>query len=521
MKTHYGRQLFSLLFVVLIVATFFRVYNLQSAPPGLYPDEAMNGTNAQEAAATDEYKLFYPENNGREGLFINIEALFLRVFGVNEPWVLRSVSAAFGILSVLGVFLLILELYRFTEGFSPPGSKKPQAGLLAAFSGSFLMAISFWHVNFSRIGFRAIMAPFFIVWAMYVLLKGLELADRNMDFKGEKTQSILLVLISGFIFGMGIHSYIAYRALPLFVLLVFVLYWKFFSIPFKKVFLRLGIFVTGAFVSAAPLLAYFAKNPADFFGRTSQISVFSSENPLALLALNVGKTILSFFWFGDTNWRHNYAGMGELYPLAAVLFIIGIIFGVRALARKSGTKGDSFIFLFAASLFGVALLPTVISSEGIPHALRAIIMIPAVFVLVGVGAERAYGWLMRKTASLSRANRVCIKNAFIFVFFVIPTAHLFQLYFNDWAPKQEVRDSFAQDYVDVGRQINALPASLSKYVVVNESSVDVRGIPVRAQTTMFITDTFTERGQREKNVHYVLSKDRDAIPPDGVVFYIR
>jgi len=67
----------------------------------------------------------------------------------------------------------------------------------------------------------------------------------------------------------------------------------------------------------------------------------------------------------------------------------------------------------------------------------------------------------------------------------------------------------------------ALGNEIPKYVVVNESSVDVRGIPVRAQTTMFITDTFTPEKQKEKNIHYVLSKDANTIPDGAKVFYLQ
>ena len=54
----------------------------------------MNGNNALEANATGEYKIFYPENNGREGLFINIQAASIAIFG-NHPWSLRIVSVLF------------------------------------------------------------------------------------------------------------------------------------------------------------------------------------------------------------------------------------------------------------------------------------------------------------------------------------------------------------------------------------------------------------------------------------------
>jgi hypothetical protein len=508
-----------LFLVVLIVATFFRLYNLQSAPPGLYPDEAMNGSNAQEAIATGNYKLFYPENNGREGLFINIQAQFLKLFGVHEPWALRFASTLFGTLTVVGLFLLILELYKVGKGFSPLEAKMPLTGLVAAFSGSFLMAVSFWHVNFSRIGFRAIMAPFFIVWSMYFLLVAFRRDNPNNTPYAIRYS---LYALSGLIFGLGMHSYIAYRALPLFVLIVFVLFWKLFSVPFKKIFLSFTVFVLGALISTAPLIGYFAQHPQDFFGRTSQISIFSSENPLLSLLVNTGKSLLMFFWFGDYNWRHNFSGMGELYPAAALLFLVGIIVGVLSLrgAQRRGNPTTSFIFLFAASLFLVALLPTVVSSEGLPHALRAILMIPAVFILVGMGFEYLFTKLTstRLGLGLGRPSLVALLTLF---FLLLPAVHTYYLYFVDWANRQETKDSFAQNYVDLGHQLTGINNSFPKYMVVEAGGVEVRGIPMPAQTVMFLTDTFTPEKQKKKNLFYVLPSDADKIPSGAQVFYLK
>ncbi|PIY59526.1 hypothetical protein COY96_01340, partial [Candidatus Wolfebacteria bacterium CG_4_10_14_0_8_um_filter_37_11] len=57
-----------LLILIVIIAAFLRLYNIippvGGLPPGLYPDEAMNGNNALEAISTRDYKVFYPENNG-------------------------------------------------------------------------------------------------------------------------------------------------------------------------------------------------------------------------------------------------------------------------------------------------------------------------------------------------------------------------------------------------------------------------------------------------------------------------
>ena len=162
--------------VILFVALFFRFYNIQSIPPGLYPNEAINGNDALKALENGDFKIFYNDNNGREGLFINIQASFLKLFGPH-PWALRLPSAVFGFLTVIGLYLLVRQLFNWQ---------------IASLS-SFYLAISFWHVNFSRIGFRGILVPFLMVFAFYFLWRGI------------KTIKLWPYLVSGIFFGLGIN----------------------------------------------------------------------------------------------------------------------------------------------------------------------------------------------------------------------------------------------------------------------------------------------------------------------------
>src|SRR3989344_606626 len=192
---------------ILIIASFLRLYNLMPAdnsgafsPPGLYPDEAMNGNNAVEAIENGDWKVFYPENFGREGLFINIQSLSIIFLG-NTPWALRLPSALFGILTVLGLYFLMKELWN------------ARVGLLA----SFLLATSFWDIIFSRIGFRAIMAPLLAVWGFYFLFAAIR--------KRTARSSALFAAAGGAIFGLGFYTYISYRVLPLLLVLI-VLYFR-------------------------------------------------------------------------------------------------------------------------------------------------------------------------------------------------------------------------------------------------------------------------------------------------------
>jgi len=480
---------FWLLFLIIIVAGFFRLYHITVTPPGLYPDEAVDGTNALEALQTHNFKVFYPENNGREGLFMNIQAGFLKLFAVNEPWVLRLPSAIFGILTVLGVYFLAKEMFSV------------RIGLLSAF----FTATNFWHINFSRISFRAIMAPFFLVWALYFLIK----AIRNSEFK------ILNSVIGGIFYGLGFYSYISYRITPLLLLLFIPFFVK------EKGFWKVtATFLITTFFVALPIGIYFLQHPADFMGRTTQVSIFSSASPLAELATNTVKTLGMFNFAGDWNWRHNYSGSPELFWPVGILFIIGIIAGIWKIFKHKIQEGSEkrFSFLLVFLWFFLAMLPVVISDEGIPHALRSILMIPPVMLLCGVGGIAVYDWIKKYEKGYWSRSAVAFLTAFAAAFII---SNAYQTYFVAWANNPNVPGAFAADYVALGRELNSLPASVPKYVVVDAGGVQVNGIPMPAQTVMFITGTSMPEGQKAKNIRYILPGEERNIPAGAEIFHIR
>ncbi|MEK7553273.1 MAG: glycosyltransferase family 39 protein [Patescibacteria group bacterium] len=486
LTTHY-----LLLSIIVIIAAFLRLYNITELPPGLYPDEAMNGNNALESLSTGDWKIFYPENNGREGLFINIQALSIALFG-NFPWALRAVSAIFGILTVLGVYFLAKEIFN------------KNIALLSAF----LLATSFWHINFSRIGFRAIMAPFFLTWGIYFLL----LALRQIKEQKSPKFYILNSIFSGVFYGLGFHSYIAYRATPALILIIIALYWFQNKDPEteqvhygaswqirKKILLVASGYTLVAIIVFTPLGIYFIQNPQDFMGRTTQVSVFSSPTPLKDLTTNIIKTAGMFNFSGDYNWRHNYAGKPLLFWSVGILFLIGTVISIRRLFSK-----DFFAPIFIFSWLVIAALPVVISNEGLPHALRAIIMIPPIFILAGFGGI----WLIEKIKNLTTINNSKIKLKIfyflLFTFCFLLLINAYNTYFIKWGKNPNIQGAFAADYVQMGRELNALPKETPKYVIVEAGGTNVRGIPMPTQTIMFITDTFTPEKQKGKNIFYIL-----------------
>ncbi|TSC96729.1 MAG: hypothetical protein Athens101426_200 [Parcubacteria group bacterium Athens1014_26] len=514
--------LFLSVFLIIIIASFLRLYNLTVLPPGLYPDEAMNGNNALEALSTNNFKIFYPENNGREGLFINIQAMSIHIFG-NFSWVLRLISAIFGILTVLGVYFFTKELFRDKNPAVPPENKKGlRANEIIALLSSFFMAVSFWHINFSRIGFRAIMAPAFLVWAIYLLIKSLRQTKNNFQFSIFNFQNWILEIrnwilpaVAGLIYGLGFNSYIAYRATPLLIGIIFFILWRDAKRRgTQKIFYRLtAIFIAVSFLTALPLGLYFLKNPADFFGRTTQISIFSSPNPVKSLVTNVIKTAGMFNVTGDGNWRHNYNSQPELFWPVGILFLIGIIIAVIKIFKKNKSQNPDTDYkigpLILFSWLVVTALPVIVSNEGIPHALRAIIMIPPVFILAGLGTFKTYKFLYKYFTFKSLFKFNC------FLFLALLFLQAYATYFILWGKNPNTAGAFSQDYVDMANQLKSLPPNIPKYIIVRASGTLVRGIPMPTQTIMFLTDTFTPEKQKQKNIYYVLPDQAQNLPANS------
>lgn len=564
MRINTKQLILLLLLGSIIIASFLRLYNIASTPPGLYPDEAMNGNNALEALSTGQFKTFYPENNGREGFFINIQAISIAAFG-NEPWALRMVSALFGILTVAGVYMLTRELFRpLTQGNSEEAriSRNEKIALLA----TFCIATSFWHIMFSRIGFRAIMAPFFMTWGTYLtLLIGRKLSEfklrqqaematpelgaptafaipKEKTYWGLNLYTMLFAIAAGFIFGLGFNSYIAYRIMPLIPLLIFAYWYYSMRDARKKLVKTFVIFAAAAAFALLPLAWHFVANPQDFFGRTSQISIFGSEHPIFELVINSGKTIGMFFAQGDMNWRHNLAGRAELFWPVSIMFLFGLfaaigtawsfilsVFKRQQLTAQTPPKPDSDVsplaLIIPLAWFVIAALPVVISNEGIPHALRAILMIPPVFILAGAGGIRLYEYLYAfakgadPESTWSHVKEILLK-IFVVILFILLPSEAYYIYFQRWGKEANTFYAFAQNYVDLGHEINAIPAETPKYIIVRVGGTDVRGIPMPAQTVMYITDSFTAEKQQERNIRYVLPENEGNIPPGARTFII-
>jgi len=475
---------YALIILLILTAAWFRLYRLagpEQTPPGLFSDEAMNGLDVLESIETGHMKIFYERNVGREGLFINIQGLFVRALDTYDPWVLRFPSAIFGILTVLLFYFLLLELFY----------KTPRRHLIAFYS-AFLMAILPWHITFSRIGFRAILAPLLLILTVTLLFKALRKIKENKKY-------LSLFFAAGLIYGLGFHTYIAYRITPLIIISIFWAYTYFYKIPWKNLTKQIIAFSSGAILTILPIALYFVNNPEYFFKRIGEVTIFQDPNWAWLMIKNFCLQISMIFFSGDKVPRFNYGQMPELTPLMTIFTIIALIYFFNKKTLKTAKLINeteiklafilSFIWVF------IAMLPAVLSDQDMPHSLRSILTIPPILIITGVGLYIALEYLK----NITKNSKPKIITVTIIIFFGL-TIFSYNQYFILYAHSPFTASTFNNDCLNIVDKIKMQPINTKKYIVTpSQEKIDRGGC---TSIIMFITNTYSKQNQKTKNMYY-------------------
>jgi len=173
------------LVAILVVAAFFRMYQLDRVPPGLTHDEAANGHDATWILRGVR-PLYFATNYGHEPLYCYLVAGVSALGGVSVNEIsLRLTSALCGLGMILGAYALARRMF----------------GVPVALATAMGLAISFWPVATSRQGLRPLTLPLLLVPAIYCFW----------------------LVAGGVLAGASFYTYMASRAMPL-LFLLFVLY---------------------------------------------------------------------------------------------------------------------------------------------------------------------------------------------------------------------------------------------------------------------------------------------------------
>ena len=396
-----------LIILIVFLAAAIRLWGLDKFPAGLNADEAAIGYNDYSLlkSGLDEHGTSWPIvfrsfDDYKPAGYFYITLPFVAVLGLNI-WAVRLPSALLGVLSVYFIYLLTNKLFpslssrvcsrdledsSTTVGMTNAGHKIT-AGHLAAL----LLALSPWHIHFSRGGWEANAASVFMLIGLYFLFHSLE----NTKYFFLSTLAFILALYT-------------YHSLRVVIPLVFVCFIVIYLEQIKKLFsdskeaktILTAVVVGGLLL--VPLLLQFTSTEGR--SRFSGVSIFADTGPLwealelrreddntlyakilhnryATYSYRFAKNYLShfsprfLFITGDEISRNKVPGMGQLYLWTAPFLLLGICFLIR--------RNDKNSKLIIAWLF-ISPIAAALTFQS-PHALRAQNMVYPLMIISAIG----------------------------------------------------------------------------------------------------------------------------------------
>jgi len=423
--------------IVLLVASLYRLWQIDTIPPGLFGDEATDGLDALDVLA-GRGAVFFPANYGREGLHMWIVAGMFRLLGV-VPLALRLPSVAAGILTALATYWLGRELLAAWS--ASPGESGESA---APWPWSFLpliaalyLATSYWHVHFSRFGIRGVFTP---------LMGALAFAA---FWRAVNRRSHAWFAASGACLGLALHFYTASRFFPFFLGgflllqgLVAVLAGRRQKAILLRHFRGIVLLFAVAVLVFAPLGIYFLQHPRAFIQRAGVVAALGEESPLQLMGRAAVANVLQFFvpGRGDVEQFYNLPGRAVFDPLTAALALLGLALLVWR------WRQDSALFLLL--WFPALLLPSFLATDRWPTLPRVLGTIPGVYFFPAIGLVAVALFLLRLRGKGGVSLRRAVAVAAVALLVIAPGIHALRAYrdyFLVWGPSAQTFDAFEGD----------------------------------------------------------------------------
>jgi len=390
------KYIWIILFLIIVLALLLRLWQLGNIPPSPDWDEVALGYNAYSIIQTgrDEFGKFLPVvlrsfDDYKPALYAYLAIPSILIFGLTT-FAVRFPSAVFGIVSVLATFFLVRELfkeYKFKD--------------YLALISSFLLSISPWSIQFSRVGFESNVGDALNILMALFFVKGLK--------------KPWLLVLSAIFAGLSIYVYQSEKVFtPLLVLALVLIFRKaLFSLNKRYIFAA----ITVGIIVIMPMFLFILNNRAALL-RVTGTSVFSAQteilkstivklerdrannDQLGLIFDNrrfvYAKSIISgymshfnFNWLfitGDIS-RHHAPNMGLLYLFELPFLLLGIYY---LLFGEFDRKTKLLIFGWLL----IAPIPASITT-GVPHAVRTLNFLPTFQILSAVGLIFAFAYINR------------------------------------------------------------------------------------------------------------------------------
>jgi hypothetical protein len=326
------------LVLALLIGVWLRLDGLYAMQNQLQSDEAYYAMNAISLIEQPRIQFFFPENTGREGLWMHILAPAIVLWGA-IPFTLRYVAAMVAILTLAAVARLGREVL----------GKWGAVWAVLALSGLYV------HLHNSHVAFRVLLFPLVGALALAWLLRARR-RNQSSDW-----------IIAAIFTGLLAHTYTAAHGWLACLWAVAIL-WAIFDKTRRRGAIIVCILAP---LIAAPVYLAMAANPAPDGG---------IERTLVTDALlfNVQNWLEAWRQDGDLNHNHNIPALPILDDPQTLLILAGIIGSWLVVRRR-------WQILLVVILFILALIPSVLTLRT-PQYIRAFGMVVPVALCIAAGA---------------------------------------------------------------------------------------------------------------------------------------
>lgn len=396
------KKIFSFQFLLLIIfllGFLLRVLFINKIRQGLFHDEITIGYDAYSLLLTgkdiygEKLPILFQSGEYRPPLNSYLLTVFIYFLGLNN-FSVRFFYALISSLTVLLIFVFAKKLFN------------TKIALLS----SFLLAISPWHIRFSRRAHEATLGLFFLILALIFFIKYL----RNKNF--------WQFFLSNLFFCLTIFSYFTYYLFtPLFLFIIIFLFRK--EIIARKINIAAGFLWFLSFLIM--LYAFRTQNAFFRFKNITSLKRDINSNTIIKIVKDYVSVFSPKFLFLNKNSPRIPGGptkKAPTYKQDLCFFIIGFFWLLRS--RKKRIKKILFSWLFLA--------PFPSSLVGFPESQRALTILPCFIIIVSCGLVNLYEWIVKSIGRKKGINVVKLLIPIFLSIYLIELSFFVQYYVNEF-----------------------------------------------------------------------------------------
>lgn len=419
--------------LLLLVATFTRLFMLDTAPPGLQHDEIFKAQEGVALIEQGDFRLFYPTNQGHEGAFVWLLGISYALVGQN---LLMIKFAAFvcGLLTVALTYRVFGRLYNWRIGFISAG----------------LLAVSFWGIFTSRVGLRAVTLPLVAL----LVIAGLHYLYRTRP----ATQSRWIVsAFTGFTLGLSIYTYTSSFALFV-AFTVYVIFLALFKRDiFRKTWRELILVGLLAGLIALPMI-YIRLDDPQGQNRVSTITRPLNDalngQPQELID-NAFNLAGMFYFTGDPEWRYNVADRPVFDTIVGLLVYVGLAVMLWKIRKQP-------LNIFILTMAFVGLVPSLFTVSA-PSFLRSILMMPVAMLFIALVLDLFTNKRLVWTLGVLTISVTAISDGYA--------------YFVDWQQNAEVHTIYRDDIEQLAEFLRQQPTNTKALISTENVNLDPKILP--------------------------------------------